>query len=104
MSSYEQRVQSVDKRYQYLLFAAEPYDTIAFRVPSTEIDKTTPNKFFSNWDPDSNMFTLQIYFKTKAPETNKPQPPPLQPIVQEFNSLNDLGPVHVLPRHTLADY
>ncbi|CAL9015765.1 unnamed protein product [Prunus brigantina] len=103
MSSYEQRVQSVDKRYQYLLFAAEPYETIAFRVPSTEIDKTIPNKFFSNWDPDSKMFTLQIYFKTKAPETNKPQPP-LQPIIQEFNSLNNLGPAHVLPCHTLPDY
>ncbi|CAB4287333.1 unnamed protein product [Prunus armeniaca] len=75
MSSYEQRVQSVDKRYQYLLFAAEPYEIIAFKVPSTEIDKT-PEKFFSHWDPDSKMFTLQLYFKTKPPETNKPQPPP----------------------------
>ncbi|XP_042484577.1 splicing factor 3A subunit 2-like [Macadamia integrifolia] len=52
MSSFEQRVQSCDKRYQYLLFAAEPYEIIAFKVPSTEIDKSTP-KFFSHWDPDS---------------------------------------------------
>ncbi|KAJ9542587.1 hypothetical protein OSB04_029093 [Centaurea solstitialis] len=71
MSSFEQRVQSFDKRYQYLLFAAEPYETIGFKVPSTEIDKSTP-KFFSHWDPDSKMFTLQLYFKTKPPETNKP--------------------------------
>ncbi|PNX56295.1 splicing factor 3A subunit 2-like protein, partial [Trifolium pratense] len=56
MSSYEQRVQPFDKRYQYLLFAAEPYETISFKVPSTEIDKSTP-KFFSHWDPDSKMFT-----------------------------------------------
>ncbi|KAI5331889.1 hypothetical protein L3X38_022015 [Prunus dulcis] len=41
--------------------------------------------------------------KTKAPETKKPQPP-LQEIVQEFNSLNDLGPANVLSRHTLPDY
>ncbi|XP_050384602.1 uncharacterized protein LOC126801177 isoform X1 [Argentina anserina] len=75
MSSYEQRVQSFEKRYQYLLFAAEPYEIIAFKVPSTEIDKSTP-KFFSHWDPDSKMFTLQLYFKVKPPETNKPQPPP----------------------------
>ncbi|XP_034693828.1 splicing factor 3A subunit 2-like [Vitis riparia] len=73
MSSFEQRVQSFDKRYQYLLFAAEPYEIIAFKVPSTEIDKSTP-KFFSHWDPDSKMFTLQLYFKTKPPEANKPQP------------------------------
>ncbi|XP_027335672.1 splicing factor 3A subunit 2 isoform X3 [Abrus precatorius] len=44
------------------------------QVPSTEIDKSTP-KFFSHWDPDSKMFTLQLYFKTKPPEANKPQPP-----------------------------
>ncbi|CAI0469379.1 unnamed protein product [Linum tenue] len=71
MSSYEQKVQSYDKSYQYLLFAAEPYEIVAFKVPSTEIDKSTP-KFFSHWDPDSKMFTLQLYFKTKPPETNKP--------------------------------
>ncbi|PRQ17075.1 putative Zinc finger, U1-type, SF3A2 domain-containing protein [Rosa chinensis] len=75
MSSYEQRVQPYEKRYQYLLFAAEPYEIVAFKVPSTEIDKSTP-KFFSHRDPDSKMFTLQLYFKVKPPETNKPQPPP----------------------------
>ncbi|KAL8516740.1 hypothetical protein ACS0TY_015124 [Phlomoides rotata] len=75
MSSFEQKIQPFDKRYQYLLFAAEPYEIVAFKVPSTEIDKSTP-KFFSHWDPDSKMFTLQLYFKTKPPESNKPQPPP----------------------------
>uniref|UniRef100_A0A2N9H1H3 Matrin-type domain-containing protein n=1 Tax=Fagus sylvatica TaxID=28930 RepID=A0A2N9H1H3_FAGSY len=58
-----------------LLFAAEPYEIIAFKVPSTEIDKTPP-KFFTHWDPDSKMFTLQLYFKTKPPEASKPQPAP----------------------------
>ncbi|KDP29194.1 hypothetical protein JCGZ_16583 [Jatropha curcas] len=75
MSSFEQKVQPYDKRYQYLLFAAEPYEIIAFKVPSTEIDKSTP-KFFSHWDPDSKMFTLQLYFKTKPLEANKPQSAP----------------------------
>ncbi|KAK6943893.1 SF3A2 domain [Dillenia turbinata] len=69
------RIESFDKKYQYLLFAAEPYEIIAFKVPSTEIDKSTP-KFFSHWDPDTKMFTLQLYFKAKPPEANKPQPPP----------------------------
>ncbi|KAL1545802.1 Splicing factor 3A subunit 2 [Salvia divinorum] len=75
MSSFEQKSQPFDKRYQYLLFAAEPYEIIAFKVPSTEIDKSTP-KFFSHWDPDLKMFTLQLYFKTKPPEANKSQPAP----------------------------
>ncbi|KAJ4822665.1 hypothetical protein Tsubulata_039462 [Turnera subulata] len=75
MSSYEQKLHSHDKNYQYLLFAAEPYEIISFKVPSTEIDKSTP-KFFSHWDPDSKMFTLQLYFKPKPLETNKPPSAP----------------------------
>ncbi|KAL5984397.1 hypothetical protein ACLOJK_018501 [Asimina triloba] len=75
MSSFEQRIESWDKRHQYLLFAAEPYEIISFKVPSTEIDKSTP-KFFSHWDPDSKMFTLQLYFKTKPPEGSNPQQAP----------------------------
>ncbi|MQL79810.1 hypothetical protein Taro_012261 [Colocasia esculenta] len=71
MSSYEQRVESFDRRYQYLLFAAEPYEIISFKVPSTEIDKSTP-KFFSHWDPDLKTYMLQLYFKTKPTEANKP--------------------------------
>lgn len=78
MSSFEQRVEAFDKRFQYLLFAAEPYEIVAFKVPSTEIDKST-SKFFSHWDPDSKMFTLQLYFKAKPPDANKPQPPPTAP-------------------------
>ncbi|CAA6669217.1 unnamed protein product [Spirodela intermedia] len=73
MSSYEQRVESFDKRYQYLLFAAEPYEIIAFKVPSAEIDKSTP-KFFSHWDPDLKTYMLQLYFKVKPAEGIKPPP------------------------------
>lgn len=32
MSAYEQRVEPPDRKWQYLLFAAEPYETIAFKV------------------------------------------------------------------------
>ncbi|MEQ2166146.1 Splicing factor 3A subunit 2, partial [Goodea atripinnis] len=31
MSAYEQRIEPPDRRWQYLLFAAEPYETIAFK-------------------------------------------------------------------------
>lgn len=33
MSAYEQRIEPPDRRWQYLLIAAEPYETIAFKVP-----------------------------------------------------------------------
>lgn len=34
MSAYEQRIEPPDRRWQYLLMAAEPYETIAFKVGS----------------------------------------------------------------------
>ncbi|KAF3576807.1 hypothetical protein DY000_02029845 [Brassica cretica] len=64
---------------------------MSIQVPSTEIDKSTP-KFFSHWDPDSKMFTLQVYFKPNKPDPFKPQstvesngllpPPPPPPQTQ----------------------
>ncbi|RLN38802.1 splicing factor 3A subunit 2 [Panicum miliaceum] len=59
MSSYEQKVETWDKRYQYLLFAAEPYEIIGFKIPSTEIDKSA-DKFFSYWDPDKKEYLLDF--------------------------------------------
>eukprot|EP01119_Soliformovum_irregulare_P008418 TRINITY_DN21535_c0_g1_i1.p1 TRINITY_DN21535_c0_g1~~TRINITY_DN21535_c0_g1_i1.p1 ORF type:complete len:214 (-),score=39.92 TRINITY_DN21535_c0_g1_i1:42-683(-) len=64
MSAFEQRIEAVDKNYQYLLFAAEPYETIAFKIPNKDIEKDpSSGKFFFNWDRDRKLFTLHIYFK-----------------------------------------
>ncbi len=38
MSAFEQKVEVPEKQYQYLLFAADPYETIAFKIPNMEID------------------------------------------------------------------
>lgn len=32
MSAFEQKVEAPDKIYQYILFACDPYETIAFKV------------------------------------------------------------------------
>ena len=32
MAAYEQKVEPPDRKWQYLLFASEPYETIAFKV------------------------------------------------------------------------
>lgn len=39
MSAYEQRVETPDRHWQYLLFAAAPYETVAFKIPAAEIDR-----------------------------------------------------------------
>lgn len=57
MSAFEQRVESPpDRRYQYLLIAAEPYETVAFKIPNEKIDKSE-GMFVTNWDADGRRFT-----------------------------------------------
>uniref|UniRef100_A0A7S3XIA3 Matrin-type domain-containing protein n=1 Tax=Oxyrrhis marina TaxID=2969 RepID=A0A7S3XIA3_OXYMA len=68
MSAYEQKVEEPDKDVQYLLFAAEPYETIGFKVPNMEIDKSD-GKLFSHWDRQRKVYTLQVYFKDREMET-----------------------------------
>ena len=42
MSAYEQRVEPPDRQWQYLLFAAEPYETIAFKVTACMLAALLP--------------------------------------------------------------
>lgn len=62
MSAFEQKLEAPDKNYQYILFAAEPYETIAFKIPNMELDRSA-GKFFYNWNSDKKVYTLQLYFK-----------------------------------------
>ncbi|KAI8918023.1 hypothetical protein BC831DRAFT_516317 [Entophlyctis helioformis] len=62
MSAYEQRIEAPSRHFQYLLVAAEPYETIAFKVQSLEIDRSE-GRFWTYWDPDSKQFHMQFFFK-----------------------------------------
>jgi splicing factor 3A subunit 2 len=62
MSAYEQKVEVPDKNFRFLLFAAEPYVTIAFKVPSLELDQGE-GKFIENWDPERKLFVMLLTFK-----------------------------------------
>lgn len=61
MSAFEQKVEPRDERYQYLLFAADPYETIAFKIPNLPIDKGE-GKFTTDWNKEEKKFSLQLYF------------------------------------------
>lgn len=63
MSAYEQKVEAWDKRYQYVLFACEPYETVGFKIPNVEVDKFGADTFFTHWDPDVKTYTCQITLK-----------------------------------------
>jgi splicing factor 3A subunit 2 len=62
MSAFEQRVESPPNRhYQYLLIAADPYETIAFKIPNEPIDKRHHDRFVTHWDVDNKKFTITLH-------------------------------------------
>ena len=74
MSAFEQRVEPPDRRFQYLLFHAEPYECIAFKLPNDRIDKEE-GKLVTEWNAppreggapaasgeDAGKFTLTLHF------------------------------------------
>jgi splicing factor 3A subunit 2 len=63
MSSFAQHVEKPDKNFQYLLFAARPYETVAFKIPNLPLDNR-PGKFSTSWNKDAKMFTLRLCFKS----------------------------------------
>lgn len=90
MSAYEQHIEPPDRKWQYLLFAAEPYETISFKLPSREIDKVSngyrsrqtyyqyqqnsrrlidynfiqsDGKFWTHWIAETKQFFIQFHYK-----------------------------------------
>ena len=73
MSAYEQSVElSPDRRYQYLIIVAEPYETTAFKIPNEKIDRKE-RMFETNWDADEKCFTLSLNFVDAVQATNHVQ-------------------------------
>jgi len=69
MSAYEQKVEPPDRKWQYLLFAAEPYETISFKVPSREVDKSE-GRFWSHWNKETKILP-PVLIQTCRPEQTR---------------------------------
>ena len=70
MSAFEQRIESPpDRRYQYLLFAADPYETVAFKIPNEPLDKE-PGRFVTHWNAEDKKFTVTLYFVEATGKTD----------------------------------
>ncbi|RMZ85802.1 hypothetical protein DV737_g381, partial [Chaetothyriales sp. CBS 132003] len=67
MSAYEQKVEEPDKQFQYLLVAAEPYETCGFKLQAREVDRRE-GRFWTWWDADAKEFWCQVMFKTERDE------------------------------------
>ena len=65
MSSFEQQKEEPDERYLYVIIAAEPYQSIAFKIPNEEIERNEENgKFGSDhWDFVTKTYTVTIVYK-----------------------------------------
>ena len=84
MSAWEQKREPPNKAYQYLVVrifrlkpmhfdllvrvqvAAEPYETIAFRIPAREIEDEADDAGYwnwSHWDPDTKQYSFQFMFR-----------------------------------------
>lgn len=89
MSAYEQKIEPPDRHWQYVLFAAEPYETIAFKVPSREVDKSE-GKFWTLWNKDSKQFFLQFAFRVENSSSSMQSGFNLNANNQNFISHNNL--------------
>jgi splicing factor 3A subunit 2 len=67
MSAFEQKIEDPDKAYQYLLVAAEPYETCAFKIQAREVDRRD-DRLWEWWDEDQKEFWCQVLFKTERDE------------------------------------
>ncbi|KAF2431114.1 hypothetical protein EJ08DRAFT_670191 [Tothia fuscella] len=67
MSAFEQKIEEPDKSFQYLLVAAEPYETCGFKLQAKEVDRRD-GRFWTWFDEDNKEFWIQIQFKTEREE------------------------------------
>ena len=65
MSAWEQKKEPPNKNYQYLVVAAEPYETVAFRIPAREIlneESDWRGWSWTHWDKETKQFSFQFMF------------------------------------------
>ena len=67
MSAFEQKVEEPEREYQYLLVAAEPYETCGFKLQAREVDRRE-GRFWTWFDEDAKEFWVQVAFKTEREE------------------------------------
>ncbi|EFX01684.1 splicing factor 3a subunit [Grosmannia clavigera kw1407] len=66
-SAFSQRVEDPDRNYQYLLVAADPYETCGFKIPARELDRRE-GRTFDYWDRDAREYWVQVLFVTEREE------------------------------------
>lgn len=66
MSAYEQRMEDPqnNRSFQYLIFACAPYETIAFKINSHEVDNRDHGaRMLCYWDVEAKQYNLQFMYR-----------------------------------------
>eukprot|EP00768_Dysnectes_brevis_P005800 gnl/Dysnectes_brevis/4344_a5789_702.p1 GENE.gnl/Dysnectes_brevis/4344_a5789_702~~gnl/Dysnectes_brevis/4344_a5789_702.p1 ORF type:complete len:223 (+),score=19.70 gnl/Dysnectes_brevis/4344_a5789_702:90-758(+) len=63
VSSFEQRVEAPDPSLQFLVVAAEPYESVAVRMPNRPV--AADPAVHELWDKERKMYQLQIFFENE---------------------------------------
>ena len=54
-------MEDADNNYLYLLFAADPYDTICFKIPNREIENRKAG-LSQTWDRHRKLYTVKVVY------------------------------------------
>lgn len=76
MSAYEQKKEAWDKKYQYLLFSAEPYEVVSFKIPNYEVDRSH-DRLFNHWP--GTRTPRHTPCRSRSSPRPCPRPPPRLP-------------------------
>lgn len=49
--------------FRYVVFAAAPYNNIAFKIPNKEIEKLQ-GRSYTDWDKEKKIFKVWLIFMT----------------------------------------
>ena len=61
MNAFEQKMEDPDNKYLYLLFAADPYDTICFKIPNKEIENRKAG-LSQTWDRARKVYNVKVVY------------------------------------------
>ncbi|KAG8742232.1 hypothetical protein FRC10_001778 [Ceratobasidium sp. 414] len=100
MSAWEQKKEQPNRAYQYLIVAAEPYESIAFRIPAREIEdaEENPDWNWSHWDADTKQYSFQFMFRTSSLTYMQTLSTTLLALPQAYARLVPQGKVVLLPQ------
>ena len=61
VNAYEQKMEDPDNNFLYLLFAADPYETICFKIPNKELEGRN-GKLTEIWDKKKKTYSVTVVY------------------------------------------